>query len=64
VPGTRLDIDAQERTGYRPSYRRLAWYLRRRGLPPRPDLLGDDQPEAVARQYGAEAAWLAGSDQP
>ena len=61
VPGTRLDIDAQELTGYRPSYRCLAWYLRGRGLPPRPDLLGDDEPEAVARQYEAEAAWLAGS---
>ena len=61
VPGTRLDIDAQELTGYRPSYRCLAWFLSRRGLPPRPDLLGDDQPEAVTRQYEAEATWLTGS---
>ena len=64
VPGTRLDIDATELTGYRPSYRYLAWFLSRRGLLPRPDLLGDDQPEAVARQYQAEAAWLAGTHQP
>jgi SnoaL-like domain len=64
VPGTRLDIDAQELAGYRPSYRCLAWFLSRRGLPPPPDLLGDDQPEAAARQYQAEAAWLAGSHQP
>lgn len=29
------------------------------GRPLRSDLLGDDQPEPVARQYEAEAAWLA-----
>jgi SnoaL-like domain len=59
LPGTRLDIDAQDLASYRPSYRCLAWYLSQRGLQMRPDLLGDDQPEAVARQYDAEAAWLA-----
>lgn len=50
MPGTSLDLDVQELIGYRVSYRCLAWILSRRGLPPRPDLLGDDQPEAVVRQ--------------
>lgn len=44
--------------GYRPSYRCLAWYLGQRGLQLRPHLLGDDQPEAVARQYQSDTAWL------
>ncbi len=59
VPGTRLDVDPQELAGYRPSYRCLAWYQARLGIDLRSDLLGDDRPEAVARQYEAEAAWLA-----
>lgn len=59
VPGTRLGVDPQEFAGYRSSYRCLAWYLNRLGLPPRFDLLGDDQPEAVTHEYEAEASWLA-----
>ncbi len=62
LPGTRLEIAPQELAAYRPSYRLLAWYESRLGLPLRSDLLGDDQPKAVACQYEAEAAWLAGSD--
>jgi hypothetical protein len=31
----------------------------RLGFELRSDLLGDDQPEPVAQQYQAEAAWLA-----
>lgn len=58
IPGAKLEVDPAEFVGYRPSYRCLAWFLNRRGLPARPDLLGDDQPEAVARQYEADAAWL------
>ena len=59
VPGTRLDVDPQELVGYRPSHCCLAWYQGRLGFHVRSDLLGDDRPEAVARQYEAEAAWLA-----
>lgn len=62
VPGTQLDIDPEEFAGYRPSYRCLAWYQGRLGIDLRPDLLGDDRPEDVARQYEAEADWLAGAD--
>jgi SnoaL-like protein len=58
VPGTRLEVDPAEFAGYRPSYRCLGWYLGQRGLRLRPDLLGDDQPEAIARQYQADTAWL------
>ena len=58
LPGTRLVIDQQELTTYRPSYGFLAWYQRRLGFHLRADLLGDDQPEAVAHQYEAEATWL------
>lgn len=61
VPGTQLDIDPQEFADYRSSYRCLAWYQGRLGIDLRSDLLGDDRPEAVARQYEAEAAWLAES---
>lgn len=57
VPGTRLDLDPQEFAGFRQSYRCLAWYQSRLGIDLRSDLLGDDRPEDVARQY--EAAWLA-----
>lgn len=60
VPGTRLDVDPRELAKYRPSYRCLAWYQTGLGLQVRDDLLGDDQPEAVARQYEAEEAWVAG----
>ena len=61
VPGTRLGVDPQELAGYRPSYRCLAWYQARLGIDLRSDLLGDDRPEDVARQYEAETAWLAES---
>ncbi len=59
IPGTRLEIDSQQLAAYRPSYRCLAWYLNQKGYKIGADLLGDDQPEAAARQYEAEAAWLA-----
>jgi SnoaL-like domain len=60
VPGTQLSIDPAEFTVFRPSYRCLAWRESRLGRPLRSDLLGDDQPEPVARQYETEVAWLAG----
>ncbi len=59
APGTRLAIDPRELAIYRPSYRCLAWYLSQQGYHVGADLLGDDQPDAVARQYAAEATWLA-----
>jgi len=58
VPGTTLDLDPAALATYRPSYRYLAWYLSQTGTEIRSDLLGDDQPDAVARQYQAENAWL------
>jgi len=58
LPATRLAIDPTELTDYRPSYRCLAWYLNRKGYHVGPDLLGDDQPEPVQRQYQAEMTWL------
>jgi hypothetical protein len=64
LPGTRLDIDPRELTAYRPSYRCLAWYLNRNGYHVGPDHLGNDQPEAVARQYQAEMTWLHESRTP
>lgn len=59
IPGTRLDLDAAEFAEFRPAYRCLAWYQRGLGLELRADLLGDDRPDQVARQYKREAAWLA-----
>ncbi|AWB92417.1 nuclear transport factor 2 family protein [Aeromicrobium chenweiae] len=58
VPGTTLDLDPALFAAHRPSYRCLAWYLERTGSTISADLLGDDRPEDVARQYEAEAAWL------
>jgi hypothetical protein len=60
VPGTELAIDPADLRRYRPSYRCLSWYFAQRGTPLRDDLLGDDRPEPVARQYAAERAWLFG----
>ena len=62
LPGARLEINPRELEGHRPSYRLLAWYLARRDVHVPPNLLGDDQPEPVARQYEAEAAWLAAAN--
>jgi len=53
VPGTTLALDPAVFATYRPSYRCLAWYLRQTGTDVRSDLLGDEQPEAVARHYRA-----------
>lgn len=60
VPATALPVDPGELQPYRPSYRCLAWYLARQGTPVRDDLLGDDEPNAVARHYAAERDWLSG----
>lgn len=60
VPGTQLRVEAEALGGLRASYRCLAWYFAPQGAPLRDDLLGDDRPEPVARQYAAERAWLEG----
>ncbi len=60
VPGTRLPVEAEAFAGLRASYQCLAWYFAQRGAPLGHDLLGDDRPEAVARHYAAERAWLEG----
>lgn len=44
--------------GYRPSDRARAWYLARVGVATPDTLLGDVEPEPVARLYQAELAWL------
>jgi SnoaL-like domain len=61
VSGTELVIDPVELSGYRPSYRCLAWYFAQRGTPLRDDLLGDDRPEPVALHYASERSWLLGA---
>lgn len=60
LPGATLPVAAADLEGMRPSYRYLAWYQAGLGLTPRTDLLGDDQPAAVAQQYEADRTWLAG----
>ena len=62
MPGTSIVIEPDELRQYRPSYRCLAWYFAQRVSPLPDDLLGDDQPEPVARYYSAENAWLHGRD--
>ncbi len=57
VPGQVLNLDPNEFGSYRPSYRALAWYLARVGVTTPDTLLGDDEPEPVARLYQAEHAW-------
>jgi len=56
VPGTTLDLDPATFAAFRPSYRCLAWYLGQTGDDVRLDLLGDDDPHAVARHYQADRA--------
>jgi hypothetical protein len=58
LPNTHLNIDPAELAAYRPSYRCLAWDLNRKGYQVGDDHLGDDQPEAVQRQYTEEITWL------
>lgn len=58
IPGTTLDLDPESFTGYRPSYRCLAWYLRRSSSEISADLPGDDRPATAAAVYAAEQAWL------
>jgi hypothetical protein len=58
IPGTILELDPADFARYRPSYRCLAWHAAQLGSTMRSDLLGDDQPEAVARQHRDETAWL------
>jgi len=58
IPGTRLEIDTKELGQYRQSYRCLAWYLNQKGYHIGADLLGDDRPEAAARQYQDDSTWL------
>ena len=60
MPATRLDINPADLSGYRASYRCLAWYFQQLGAPLSPDLLGDDRPADVARHYATEMAWLKG----
>jgi hypothetical protein len=64
VPGTQLPIKPTSLTAYRPSYRCPAWYFAQQGTPLPDDLLGDDQPEPVARHYAREREWLNGSAGP
>lgn len=47
VPGQWFTVPESELKELRPSYRMLAWSFRRRGIPVRGDLLGDDDPEQV-----------------
>lgn len=60
TPGTSLPLDPAAMDAYRPSYRCLAWYFHHHGTSLPDDLLGDDRPGPVARQYAAERKWLAG----
>ncbi len=57
LPGGHLAVRPEEFTG-RAAYRCLAWYLERGGAKVSQDLLGEDRPDAVARQYEAERRWL------
>lgn len=61
LPGSHLGVRPEEFTG-RAAYRCLAWYLERGGTKVSQDLLGDDRPDAVARQYGVERKWLASGE--
>ena len=47
IPGQTISIDPAEVEGFRPSYRNLAWCLRRTGYDVDQDLPGEDRPETV-----------------
>lgn len=59
VPGTRLDLRADDFTSFRPAFRCLAWYLHRDGKTMGTDLPGDDRPDTANRVYDDILAWLA-----
>lgn len=58
IPRHTLNIDPHAFLRLRPSYRNLAWYFAQQGTPLPDNLLGDDRPDSVAKQYRQEKLWL------
>ena len=63
-PSDRLDLDENELSSYRSSYRFLTFTLKHLGRDPKHDLAGVDRPEGVTALLSAERAWLNGAETP
>ena len=57
-----LQIDWQQLSTLRPSYRFLTYIQQSRGVKVNPDLLGDDRPEELNAFHEGEERWLTGGD--
>ena len=57
IPGQTIHIDPAEVEEFRPSYRNLAWCLKKTGYEVDPDLPGEDRPETVAALLREVEAW-------
>lgn len=62
VPGTRLDVKAEDFADFRPALRCLAWYLHREGKAMGSDMPGDDRPDTAVRVYDDIREWLAAAE--
>ena len=60
IPGQNIIIDPAEVSGFRPSYRNLAWCLKKTGYAVDQNLPGDDLPETVEKMMSEVNAWLTG----
>lgn len=58
ILGQTVTIDPSEMTGFRPSYRNLAWCLMKTGYEVDPDLPGEDRPETVEKMMSEINTWL------
>lgn len=58
ILGQTVTIDPAEVTGFRPSYRNLAWCLMKTGYEVNQDLPGEDRPETVDNMMREINTWL------
>jgi len=60
IPGQTIRIDPAEVEGFRPSYRNLAWCLKRTGYSVDQDLPGEDRPQTVETLMRKVDRWAEG----
>ncbi len=57
IPGYSITIDPQALTGFRPTYRLLAYYMTSQGYQVDPNLAGEDRPDLVAAMNNEIYGW-------
>ncbi len=58
IPGTPINLDADQLSKFRAPYRMLAYHLDSRGYPVSDDLYGDDRPQTLSALYDEVFDWL------